>query len=125
MPDKFSGNISDDTPLLPWLIAQTVLDELTAWLQQEHHVFLPDGVPPNHNLDMAVEHLVTKADHCYRNNAEFRRLLQSPGSRGRDQCYASMRHFLVGYAKDYWPAIYELTPRAYRVGAELPRKRIK
>jgi hypothetical protein len=70
-----------DTQLMPWLIAETVCDEVSQFLG----VYLPARY---------AEWLEAKAELCYSGRRRFYKLMRGRGNAPRDWLYAFMRHWL-------------------------------
>ena len=81
MKKKYS--IEDETPLIPWLVAESVGAE----------VYTITGAKQLTN-QVAV-HLVEKAETIYQHNKWFRTTLRS--EEGRDKLYMFMRHWAAAY----------------------------
>lgn len=75
--------ISDLTPLIPEIIAETVVKSLPSIYSEEKE---------------SAEYLVNKAEAIFKNNQTFRRRLK--GSKGREYLYVFMVHWLKGYLLD-------------------------
>jgi hypothetical protein len=90
---KTPKNIEDETPILPWIVADAVISEL------ETHLACPlRGPECSHELaDMLSDH----ANKIYKHNEQFRKRIRSKadgGDAGRDWLYAFMRHWLTAVA---------------------------
>ena len=118
MKSKHS-TIEADTVLLPEVIADTVAHELGVYLH-DFHCYTPRTHP-----DHLVAYLVKRAEQIHAANKDFRKKLQSRGNKGRDTLYAFMRHWSAGYVKDNWPGAFELLPSGYKMGGDLPKKRME
>jgi hypothetical protein len=84
--------IENDTPILPWIVADCVIREIELYLW-------PDGSQglrgPNTSDDLA-DKLADKANHIYQSNPHFRKAIQSKrGNYGRDYLYSFMRHWVA------------------------------
>jgi hypothetical protein len=81
--------ISEETVILPVVVAGAVISELAVYLQGKG-IVLKVG-------DELADKLADKAEHCYAKNSAFRKRLRSQanqGCAGRDWLYAFMRHWL-------------------------------
>jgi hypothetical protein len=81
--------ISEETPILPVVVADAVIHELAYYLHGK-------GIELKVSDDLA-DKLADKAEHCYANNPAFRKRIRSKadqGRAGRDWLYAFMRHWL-------------------------------
>jgi hypothetical protein len=75
--------IEDETPIIPWLIAESVAREAYTITGSKQLT------------DQLTAHLVEKAERIYQNNADFRKGLKSEG--GRDKLYMFMRHWSAAF----------------------------
>ena len=75
--------IEEETPLIPWLIAESVGAE----------VYSIAGA--KQLTDQVTAHLVEKAETIYQHNKQFRTTLRS--EEGRDKLYMFMRHWAAAY----------------------------
>lgn len=110
--------IADDTPILPMVVAKSVVDEVDRCYP----------LPPGRAKDELPGKLAHHANLVYENNAAFRRKIRARGDKGRDALYAFMRHWLAAELHDTQPAIYRRLPERFRVGEPLvcitePRRR--
>ena len=96
-------SIDTDTPLLPILVADTVIEQLALHLR----VALPDTY---------AERLAAQAERTYLVDELFRRKLQAQGNDGRDALYVAMRHWLAGYIAEDCPELYQRLPSGFERG---------
>lgn len=98
--------IDQDTPILPYIVAGTVVQEVERYtgeaLSNEY-----------------VEALVAHAHATYNADASFRRKIRAKGNKGRDTLYAFMRHWLAADLKKKQPDIYEQLPSGFASGEPL------
>ena len=100
-------NIEKDTPLLPEVVADSVLGEASRFLGKD----LPDEW---------VVLLADKCEGCYNaKNPQFKRKMK--GANGREWLYSFMRHWLTGLLFKYDRPSYEKVSRTeFPIGRELP-----
>jgi hypothetical protein len=96
-----------DTELMPWLIAETVCDEVSRFLDEP----LPDRY---------AGWLDAKAERCYANNSHFRKLMRGQGNAPRDRLLAYMRHWLAAFLDLERPDLYQCLPEGFNLGHRLP-----
>lgn len=89
--------IEDDTPIVPWIVADSVIREIERYLW-------PDGSQglrgPSASNDLA-DILADKANRVYQHNPAFRKAIRSKrGNYGRDYLYSFMRHWVAGECLD-------------------------
>ena len=96
-------SIETDTPLLPFVIAEAVVQEAQVFLQCE----LPEG---------CAVRLAAKAEHLYEANRDVRRKLRAAGNAGREYLYAFMRHWLYGLLKAEQPRLAARLPERFANG---------
>lgn len=82
---KAFQSIEKDTPIMPYVVAVSVIEEAERILKQE--------IP--HRGVYSV-YLMERAEEVYANNERMRKLIRAKGNKGRDILYAFMRHWLVG-----------------------------
>lgn len=95
-------SIENDTPIIPWIVADTIVNEVFHSANYE--------LPPN-----IVDRLAEKAEVVYKKNVYFRRKIQSDD--GRDILYAFMRHWLAAIVKDEHPKLS--LPKEFAMGKSL------
>lgn len=98
--------IERETDLMPWIIADSVLQE-AGW-------FLGVELPIQWS-----EWLDERAEHCYAKSSHFRSLLRRQGNVGRDTLYRFFRHWLVGRLRREMPALFRRLPVEYGLGLPL------
>lgn len=81
---KLVGTIESDTGILPYAVADGVIDEAETLVGFE--------IP---NKESFVDKLEAKANEVYAHNSKFRSQIRGKGDRGRDQLYVWMRHWLT------------------------------
>ena len=93
--------IEDETPILPFVIADSVTRELEKYLGRQLD-----------SRESLIERIVAKGDGCYQHDECFRRMIR--GTNGRDYMYMFMRHWL---AAELYPNIK--VPQSFANGQEL------
>jgi len=99
--------IEIDTAIVPWAVAAAVWEEACVWLEAE--------LPRSWIVILAV-----RSNEIYAHNPRFRRLLQRPGTTGRDWLWAFTRHWLASLICKQRPEFRARLPGAYDVGQPLP-----
>jgi hypothetical protein len=97
-----------DTQLMPWLIADSVCDEVSRFLGVEIPARFSDW-------------LDAKAERCYANHRHFRKLMRGRGDAPCDWLYAFMRHWLAALLDLERPDLYQCLPEGFNLGHRLPR----
>lgn len=97
---------------MPSVIAQSVVSELA------RHLY-PSWTPTDADTDAVEAHLETRANRIYNARPDLRRKFKRNPTYGRDWLYTFMRHWLTGYAKDHWPAVYQTIPQTFANGQAL------
>ena len=95
--------IEDDTILVPQWVAESVINEASAFVGQAF---------PEHFAGW----LAQKAAVCYAGNARFHRLLQGRGNGGREWLRVFMRHWLAGLLRRERPDLFVLFPQEWTLG---------
>jgi len=87
------GTIAEDTPILPFVIADNVVRELGAYLYREHAIELdaPEAL---------VKKLTSRAKAFYQANERWRKKVRRNPTFGRDWLYTYMRHWLASEKRD-------------------------
>lgn len=101
------AGLERDTGLAPWLVAETVCDEVSCFLDVELPVRYPLW-------------LDTMAEHYYQRNAEFRRQMRAEENDARDLLYAFMRHWINALFFHERPDLVACLPPEYSIGRPLP-----
>jgi hypothetical protein len=100
------SKIEKDTQIIPWLVAETVLDEVVG----------STGADEIYRSQKIIDYLVDHAAQVYAHNVTFRKKVQSEadhGNAGRDYLYTFMEHWLASYLKEHEPKIYKALPHGY------------
>lgn len=105
--DIVPAGIERDTLLWPEVIAESVVQEATRYLNAE----LPADF---------VARLAAKARRLYSRHRHFHKMLNRPGNRGRESLYMYMRHWTCSWLKRERPALYRKLPWEYALGKPLP-----
>jgi hypothetical protein len=84
--------ISDDTPILPDVVALTVVDDVARFVDRTFSRRLA-----------YIQQLTTRAERLYLHNPAFRRRVRGKGNGGRDYLYTFMRHWYAGLLMDNEP----------------------
>lgn len=104
---KAIGTIETDTPILPLVIAVSVVDSVSGFLKVE----LPESLS---------DRLAAKAERIYQVNPWFRRRIRGQGNAGRDSMYVFMRHWLYGILERESPRLAARLPASFANGMPLP-----
>lgn len=96
-----------DTLLMPDAIAESVVQEVERFLNARLR-------------EDFAERLAGKAHHLYPRHAHFKKMLNRPGNRGRDNLYMYMRHWTASWLKRERPALHKRLPWSYAQGQRLP-----
>lgn len=99
--------IEQDTQLMPWLVADSVLYEAGQ--------FLGECLPAEW-----AGWLDGRAERCYAKHAHFRRLIRRQGATGRGYLFRFFRHWLAGRLRRERSDLFRRLPKEYGVGAALP-----
>ena len=104
----FRPGLEQDTQLMAWLIAETVRDEASQFLDVE--------LPARYAV-----WLDAKAEHCYSGRRRFHRLMRGRGNAPRAWLYVFMRHWLADLLHLERPDLCCCLPREFGNGRPLPR----
>ncbi len=96
-----------DTQLMPWLIAESVCDEVSRFL----------GVELPARYAVWIE---ARAEVSYAKPGHFRKLMRGRGNAPRDWLRVYMRHWLAALLGTERPDLYECLPDTYALGHPLP-----
>ena len=96
-----------DTLLMPDVIAESVVQEAEHFLKAD----LPNGF---------FERLAARAHHLYPRHRHFKKVLNGPGNRGRDNLYMFMRHWTAGWLKRERNPLHKKLPYSFGMGQRLP-----
>ena len=102
--------IEDDTPILPYMVADNVIDEVGNCV--------PLDMSPAEQRALA-DKLADRADTVYASNETFRRKIRGRGNTGRDTLYAFMRHWLASELKKTRPRVFAKLPSSFMNGEQL------
>jgi hypothetical protein len=101
-------DLERDTLLVPEWVAESVVQEVERFLDAKLR-------------DDFAERLAAKAHHLYPRHAHFKKMLNRPGNRGRDNLYMYMRHWTASWLKRERLALYRRMPWSYSQGQRLPQ----
>jgi len=111
------GNIEDDTPIMPWLVAESVIEEVVRFATSKG---LEDEANKLYDVSRDLsEKLSDDANKIYKANKKFAKQMNAPGDKGRDQLYVWMRHWLSAELKKKHPKIFSVLPQSFMTGKEL------
>ena len=102
------GGLERDTLLMPDAIAESVVQEVEAFL----------GTTLAEDF---ADRLAAKAHRLYPRHRHFHKMLNRPGNAGRDNLYAYMRHWTAGWLKRERSALYKKLPWEFGQGRRLPQ----
>ncbi len=97
------GRIEDDTPILPYVVADGVVEEVERFLGKRIR-----------NREAAVDYLAGRADATYRANKRFRKRIRGRGDSGLDWLFSFMRHWLSAWMLKHDRKTYESIPKFQR-----------
>jgi hypothetical protein len=105
-------SIETDTPILPFVVADSVVREVGGYLNWEY--------PQD---DSVQTYLADYAERVYAHNPMFAKRINTRRAEiGRDTLYAFMRHWMAGWIKDNLGCdMFHRLPQSYCVGRELPK----
>jgi hypothetical protein len=104
----FRPGLEQDTQLMPWLIAETVCEEVSQFLDVE--------LPARYAV-----WLDAKAELCYGGHRHFRKLMRGRGNAPRDWLYVFMRHWLASILHLERPDLCRCLPVEFCCGKRLQR----
>lgn len=103
---KNKHSIYDDTPIMPWVVSNSVVEEAARYLRID--------IPNRVELEKYLEN---RAEEVYANNREWRRRINASGNKGRDTLYAFMRHWLAAELPRRMPGVR--LPESFANGHEI------
>jgi hypothetical protein len=112
MRASFRPGLERDTDLLPWLIAESVCQEVSRFLEVE--------LPARYAV-----WLEAKAEICYAGHRRFRKLMRDRGNAPREWLCAFMRHWLGSILQLERPDLCRLLPPGFAYGETLPRETLR
>lgn len=107
--ESLPSALERDTLLVPEWIAESVVQEAERFLKAD----LPEDF---------TARLAAKAEYLYPRHAHFKKQLNRPGNRGRDNLRMYMRHWTCGWLKRERAALYKKLPWSYALGTRLGQK---
>jgi hypothetical protein len=111
--------IEDETPIMPWIIADAVVDEVARYLRAQG--YRKEEAAVDRMKEEWSRWLHARANQIYTHDDRFRRQIKGPkGNQGRDRMYMWMRHWLTGRMVDDLPAVPWLLPPGFASGRALP-----
>ena len=96
-----------DTLLTPLWVAETVVQEVERFLKTD----LPERW---------ARRLAVKAHYLYPRHRHFKKMLNRPGNRGRENLLMFLRHWTAGWLKRERYALYKKLPWSFGNGQRLP-----
>jgi hypothetical protein len=102
------GRIEQETPLLPFVIAQRVVDDWLDWLERTQGPGFANKIWKRHE---AIEaYLEQRAEYHYANDKQFSRKLHVPGDECLDILYAFMYHWMTAQMIASFPQLRGTVP---------------
>lgn len=99
--------LEERTPLVAMAAAQTVVEEVAAWL----------GEPLPARYASGLAH---RARRVFAHSPSFRTRIEREGDEGRDTLYRYLRHWLMARLREDRPDCFARLPREFAWGGELP-----
>ncbi len=126
MSRMVTSKISDDTPILPEVVADMVVGEVTAYF----YYFMTEDQGTDSDPELfkevnslnsrkLVNELYKQAEVVYASNKSFAKKIKAKGNKGRDALYSFMRHWLAALLKKKHPLIYKKIPRSFDTGTKI------
>ena len=119
-PESFS--IEKDTPIVPWAIAGSVVEEVHLYLHRK--ALGEEASRILHDEDRLVSHLTAFAQGVYQHSKDVRKKIRGKGNSGRDYLYTFMRHWLSAELAKSHPSVFKLLPNDFKMGHPLPKESI-
>lgn len=94
--------IETDTPILPLMVAETVVGSWQQWLDTAYPSVSAEVNPKSSEV---AEYLAARAEQLYQSNKGFKFQILLSGDRGRDRLYAFMHHWMYGNMLKSFPVI--------------------
>lgn len=114
---KARKTIEQDTGLMVDLIAETVVDQVVAFLGNNGHE--PEADRLHKHKDSLTKYLREHAETCYTHNEDFAKAIRSKknqGNYGRDTLYVFMRHWLAAEMKGKHRSAFDKMPQRFAMG---------
>ena len=100
--------IAEDAIVLPWVVADTVIEQAESVLAS------------NLSHDILRTYLVDHAELAYQKNKDWAAKIRS--YKGRDILYAYMQHWLAGWLRNNEPSLFRLLPIEFSTGTYVRRE---
>lgn len=112
------AKIGDDTPILPHIVADGVIDGAAMLVAKQSECTKREGCDcPScelHARKVELANLLTdQADTVYGSNPSFAKLIRGRGDSGRDRLYGFMQHWLAAELKRSSPEVFSALPQGY------------
>lgn len=99
---KPRGTIDTDTPIIPLIVADTVVGVWLASAEKKYPKVVKTATPA---MDKIASYLESEANRLYGTNPKFKKLILAPGNKGRDMLRAFMFHWLTARMLRSFPEI--------------------
>jgi hypothetical protein len=86
------GTIETDTPIIPTVVADSVVSDWLDWLQEADHKVFRSCLPKSEKL---AEYLASEAERLYKVNIRFAKKIRGAGNQGRDMLKSFMFHWMT------------------------------
>ncbi len=110
--------IENDTPIIPWIVADTVIRKVIIIVCEKSGCTKRDGCIcqgcrfSSFGGELS-DFLVDKANTIYENNVRFAKSIRGSDDKGLNMLYAFMSHWLAAELKRKYFAIFHVLPRGY------------
>ena len=113
-------SIQEDTPILPHVVAESVLEEVQLYLHRRQ--LGEEASRILHDEDRLVDYLTDYAQTVYKHSKDVQKKIRAKGNLGRDWLYTFMRHWLSAELKKAHPSVFRVLPWEFKNGVELPKE---
>jgi len=117
-----AGGIESDTPIIPAIVADSVIEEAVRSAADQVGCTKRGGCECAAcglygRRDGLSSELATRAEELYANDATWAKKIRGRGSRGRDTLHTFMRHWLAAELRQSSPDVFAALPPGFATGA--------
>lgn len=120
---QVASSIEKDTPILPWIVSDTVVAELSAYFHNKG--MDKEGAIISSESCRLSDYLTSYAQAVYQRSDDCRKQIQAKGNKGRDWLRAFMRHWLSAQIAWSHPDIFRKIPSEFKLGHKLNLKGVE
>ncbi len=111
------GNIEDETPLMPWIVSDGVVQEVVGYLSE--HGLEQEAEKLYTRRDAIGDAMTNKANSIYKHNPHWRKKINGRGNTGLAYLRMFIMHWMASDLRKTQPVVFCALPPRFAMGEEL------